>query len=1128
MKKIIGLLLGFMSVCALSACDLSALMGGMTGGNSQVSESATSESITSESVTSESVTSEETGEHKHTLVRVAEKKASCAQAGNKTYYKCECGEVFLDAMGTKATTLEEVTYAKLDHTLKHTAGVEATCISSGRIEYWGCSVCNQLFADEACTEVVLKSQTILPKATHDLTHYEGQAIVGAENGVKEHWVCAYCEGYFLDEACKKPTNSNDIILYSPWNIPDFIVEVPVGRDPVVLQLSDTQIIDAGQIRPGRDGVDKNLWATDKMDERCFNYLTEVITATNPDFIIITGDVIYGEFDDNGTVLTKFIEFMDSFQIPWSPVFGNHDNESKKGVDWQCQQFENSPYCLFEQKELSGNGNYSVAIAQGGEVKRAFYMLDTNACGNASEESKANGHTLPNFAGFKPDQIAWYTEEIELLKQYAPDVKISFAYHIQQAVFGEAYAKYGFNQSNKYQDINLDTMDDVADSDFGYIGRQMKGPWDGGKTVYNGMKALGVDSIFVGHEHCNNVSVVYEGIRFTYGLKSSEYDRYNALLSDGTVKGAYGYEMPKDNTPLIGGTVIVLSDTNGAITDCYNYYCGFEDGKIDWSVFEPEVPDSVMEIPDFVVEVPVGRDPVVLQLSDTQIIDAGQTRPGRDGVDKNLWATDQIEERCYDYLTEVITATNPDFIIITGDVIYGEFDDNGTVLTKFIEFMDSFQIPWSPVFGNHDNESAKGVDWQCAQLEASEYCLFEQNTVSGNGNYSVGIAQGGELLRVFYMMDTNACGNATQADKDSGKVLYNFAGFKKDQIDWYTNQITLLKEYAPDVKISFAYHIQQSIFGEAYAKYGFNQSEKMQNINLDTMEGVAETDFGYIGRQMKGPWDTDKAIYNAMKKMGVDSIFVGHEHCNNVSVVYDGIRFTYGLKSSEYDRFNFLNTDGTVGGNYGYAMPKTSIPLVGGTVIVLSEDNGTIEDCYNYYCGFENGKINWDDYKPAEVINVNGLQYGGINATTAQMWGDGPVYAEAVKFDDTTNAWKVTANTQGKLYINTSLLKGKTTLTFSLYIENALGAGALDPFSLRVKPDNDSIAGLPGAAIDSQSKKQYIQFKVGDKADADAVRLQLGVWQTFTVDISKFADVCTELSFNIYTGNTLYLKDVAIH
>ena len=539
--------------------------------------------------------------------------------------------------------------------------------------------------------------------------------------------------------------------------------------------------------------------------------------------------------------------------------------------------------------------------------------------------------------------------------------------------------------------------------------------------------------------------------------------------------------------------------------------------------------SVLGIPDFVVEVPAGRDPIVLQLSDTQIIDAAQERPGRGGIDRTLNATDKMDERCFNYLEEVITATNPDFIILTGDVVYGEFDDDGSALTKLVDFMDGFQIPWSPVFGNHDNESKKGADWQCDLFENSQYCLFDQKELSGNGNYSVGIAQDGEMKRVFYMLDTHACGNASQESKDNGHTLANRVGFQQDQMDWYTEEIKLLKKYVPEVKISFAYHIQQWIFGKAYASYGFNQSEKYQDINLDMMEGVAESDFGYIGRQMKGEWDTDYKIYKAMKELGVDSIFVGHEHCNNVSVVYEGIRFTYGLKSSEYDRFNWLNADGTITGGWihEWNVAKTGKPLVGGTVTVLSEDDGEIEDCYNYYCGFENGKINWDDYKPAEVINVNGLQYGGINATTAQMWGDGPVYAEAVKFDDTTNAWKVTAGGQGKLYINTSLLKGKTTLTFSLYIENALGSGALDPFSLRVKPDNDSIAGLPGAAIDSNSKKQYIQFKVGDKADADAVRLQLGVWQTFTVDISKFADVCTELSFNIYTGNTLYLKDIAL-
>ena len=46
-----------------------------------------------------------------------------------------------------------------------------------------------------------------------------------------------------------------------------------------------------------------------------------------------------------------------------------------------------------------------------------------------------------------------TQEINELKKAVPDVKISFAYHIQQKIFEKAYTKYGFIQSEKYQDIN---------------------------------------------------------------------------------------------------------------------------------------------------------------------------------------------------------------------------------------------------------------------------------------------------------------------------------------------------------------------------------------------------------------------------------------------------------------------------------------------------------------------------------------------------------------------------------------------------------------------------------------------------------------------------------------------------
>ena len=95
---------------------------------------------------------------------------------------------------------------------------------------------------------------------------------------------------------------------------------------------------------------------------------------------------------------------------------------------------------------------------------------------------------------------------------------------------------------------------------------------------------------------------------------------------------------------------------------------------------------------------------------------------------------------------------------------------------------------------------------------------------------------------------------------------------------------------------------------------------------------------------------------------VIQIAFGWEDCHILSIVYKGIRFTYGLKSSEYDRFNFLHPDGTIEGGYGYAKKKDAISLVGGTVIVLSKTDGTIEDCYNYYCGFENGQIDWEQFK----------------------------------------------------------------------------------------------------------------------------------------------------------------------
>ncbi|MBO5737355.1 MAG: metallophosphoesterase, partial [Clostridia bacterium] len=399
-------------------------------------------------------------------------------------------------------------------------------------------------------------------------------------------------GYFLDEACKKPTNSNDIILYSPWNIPDFIVEVPEGREPIVLQLTDTQIMDSTQdINGVLGGSQPTIYHPSQMNVRCFDYLTDIITATNPDLIILTGDNVYGKFDHNGSVWTKFVNFMDSFDIPWAPIFGNHDGESNMGVDWQCEQLMNAENCLFKQRTLTGNCNYSVAIAQGNEIKRVFYMLDSNGVGSPSAATLANGHTS-TIPGFGSDQVAWYTEEITKLQDNLPDIKISFAYHIQDNLFELAYAKYGYVTWQPWANINVDLHKDKAEGDFGYIG-YVKGEWT---QNIDKLKALNVDSIFVGHEHTSSSSVVYEGIRFQFGQKSSRYDMFSVLDAAGNVKHT-DYEAASDS-PLIGGSVIVLSEEDGAIADAYIYYCNdahgkIANGEIQWASFLPATVEAVL-------------------------------------------------------------------------------------------------------------------------------------------------------------------------------------------------------------------------------------------------------------------------------------------------------------------------------------------------------------------------------------------------------------------------------------------------------------------------------------------------------------------------------------------------------
>ncbi|MBS1313962.1 MAG: hypothetical protein HP048_01260, partial [Clostridia bacterium] len=177
--------------------------------------------------------------------------------------------------------------------------------------------------------------------------------------------------------------------------------------------------------------------------------------------------------------------------------------------------------------------------------------------------------------------------------------------------------------------------------------------------------------------------------------------------------------------------------------------------------------ALEEAVDFVLEVEAGRDVKILQLTDIQIIDSSQMRtPDRlQSWSIENWKPENLPDLAWKYTREAVEAVQPDLIVLSGDNVYGEFDDSGTMLQALIAEMESYGIPWTLTFGNHDNETRKGVAWTCEQYIDAEHCLFTRGPVEtadgreyflteGNGNFNIGIVQGGKLTEVVWLMDSN--------------------------------------------------------------------------------------------------------------------------------------------------------------------------------------------------------------------------------------------------------------------------------------------------------------------------------------------------------------------------------------
>lgn len=329
----------------------------------------------------------------------------------------------------------------------------------------------------------------------------------------------------------KATKAGRVTLEKDSDCPtDFVLNVEGDDEIKILQLTDTQMIDETQVRLGNGAVSTRYADHDNC---IYDIVDYVIEQTQPDLILITGDYVYGDYDDNGTLFREQTDYFDSKGIFWAPMFGNHDGDSDSDYavwidedypEWytrkQCQYFENSPYCLFRTRvSVSGYSNYSIAIKQNDQIKRSIFMIDTKGYNHSTIE-------------ITTAQLNWYKETVTAVNEYAgAQVPQYIGTHVALDVFlTAAQEKYGYVAGTS------DWV--VPENDDGDSGRLRSTPGgisgNANTKAFNTFKEYGADAILAGHQHQNNASILYQGIRLVFGTKSSRYDKYGEDMLGGTL------------------------------------------------------------------------------------------------------------------------------------------------------------------------------------------------------------------------------------------------------------------------------------------------------------------------------------------------------------------------------------------------------------------------------------------------------------------------------------------------------------------------------------------------------------------------------------------------------------------
>lgn len=268
---------------------------------------------------------------------------------------------------------------------------------------------------------------------------------------------------------------------------------------------------------GEDGKFKIMMFADSQDdeeleETTVQLMKEALATYKPDLVVFMGDNSVAPGEKQADAIAAIVAPVVEAGVPFTVVFGNHDQEQGVPNEYLLAEYQKYPGCLAVDvdPDLYGCGNHNLTILSSDGSKVAFnlWMIDS---GTSTAETEGYDYV-------REDQINWYKSTAAALAA-ANGGEVVPAMSFQHIIVPEVYDALGMPKIPfGLAEWTFEGQSYLPIPNFGsFTGYLFEPPCP---SHYNGgqfdawVETGDVMATFYGHDHINDFTTSWKGIDIT--------------------------------------------------------------------------------------------------------------------------------------------------------------------------------------------------------------------------------------------------------------------------------------------------------------------------------------------------------------------------------------------------------------------------------------------------------------------------------------------------------------------------------------------------------------------------------------------------------------------------------------